>query len=164
MGVKIDMALRENYNRGPALQKFGKMSKIPYGDEFNPKEMDVLKSGLRPSSAEDLWLSHFRGKTLFLHRARTGKGIYQIRFKLNKDGTGRVKWAKACKDIIVVDKHYEAALLDFIIAHIMLGYDIEFPRHIKVDQDREGHFQKEISGTQCTEKKVTTKLLKGRFK
>lgn len=158
------MALRETYKRGPSLQEFGKLSKIPYGDEYDLKEMQILKSGIQPNSGECQWVSHFKGNTLFLHRARTGKGIYQIRFKVNRNGSGRVKWAKACKDIIVVDKHYEAALLDFIIAHVILGHDIKFPRHIKVEQDSTGDFQKAIAGTESAEIEVTTKTLKGRFK
>lgn len=162
--IKSNASTKPKIRDLPPLERFGKTTKIPYSDGFDFREMAVLKDGLRPESASDKWTSFFKRKTLYLHRARTGKGVYQLKFKINNDGSGEVRWAKACKDIIVIDKHYEAALLDFLIAHVLLGHDIEFPRHIKVDQNKPGQFQNTIAGTDCPEIEVTTKMIKGQFK
>ncbi len=162
--METDTKAKRPSRRLPPPGEFGKLTKIPYSDGFDAGEMNILREGFRPKTTADKWLSLFSRKTLYLHRSQTGKGIYQLRFKLNKDGSGDVKWAKASKDVIVIDKHYEAALLDFIIAHVLLGHDIQFPRHAKVDQNGPGHFQNAIAGTEQVETEVTTRMIKGQFK
>lgn len=145
-------------------EKFRHLTKIPFTDEFNPKEMARLRNGLVPESKEDKWFVFFSGKTLYFHRSWTGQGVYQIRLKLRKDGAAIVKWAKCSKDVIVIDKRYEAALLEFLVGHLLLGYDIPFPLHEKVEDDEPGVFQHAISGTNHTETMVNKKSLKRRFK
>ena len=143
---------------------FAKMTKIPYADEYSPSEMRKLRAGLKPENGQGRWHIYFRSNTLFCERARTGQGVYQLRIKTQSDGSGRVKWAKASKEVMVMGKHYEAALLDFLIARIMLEIDVPFPRHKKVEQAKEGGFQNMIFGTDFPETEVTTRSVKGKFK
>lgn len=149
---------------GYKFGKFRKMKKIPYGDHYDPDEFQILQSGLKPETSKDLWEIYFKKNTLYCHRAQTGQGVYQIRLKAQRDGSAIVKWAKASKDVIVLNRHYEAALLDFLIANIMLGLDVPFPRHKKVDQPIDGAFQNLVFGTNYAEAEVTTRTLKKQFK
>jgi len=145
-------------------EKFRRLTKIPFTDEFDPKEMARLRQGLVPNSKEDKWFVFFRGKTLYFHRSWTGQGVYQIRLKLRKDGSGIVRWAKCSKDVMVIDRRYEAALLEFIVGYLLLDYDIPFPLHDKVEDDEPGVFQYAVTGTKQTEVTVNKKSLKSRFK
>jgi len=145
-------------------RKFRKLSKIPYGDAFDRTEMKVLMRGLFPEEDKDRWFVYFEKNTLFFHRSNSGQGVYQVRFKLHRDGSGNVRWAKASKDVMVINKHYEAAILDFLIAHVILGYDVPFPRHNKLEELAEGEFQRSVAGTECEEELVRTSTIKGQFR
>lgn len=147
-----------------AKDAFQKMKKIPYADEFEPNEFEIIRKGLRAESPNDCWDIVFRKDTLYCRRARSGQGAYLIRIKSTRDGAGIVKWAKASKDIMILGKHYEAALLDFLIARVLLGLDVPFPRHKKIEQDRKGGFQKVVFGTDFPEIEVTNRTIKGRYK
>lgn len=143
---------------------FQKMSKIPYSDEFDPGEFSVIRDGLTARTQNDRWDIVFRRDILYCRRARSGQGVYQVKIKRKRDGSGIVKWAKASKDVMVLGKHYEAALLDFLMARILLGLDVPFPRHKKVEQERDGGFQKMIFGTKHPEVEVSNRTVKGQFK
>ncbi len=145
-------------------KKFKNLKKIPYADEFDPSEVRTLKRGLVPKAKEDKWFIYFKKHTMFFHRRRTGQGAYQVRLKLRRDGSAKVKWAKASKDVIVIDKHYEAALLDFLIANLLLELDIDFPRHVKIEEPAKGVFQKTVAGTENKETIVSKRDLRGAFK
>jgi len=147
-----------------AKDAFQKMKKIPYGDEFGREEFDTIRKGMRAKAPGDRWDVVFRKDTLYCRRARSGQGAYQVRIKRMRYGAGIVKWAKASKDIMVMGKHYEAALLDFLIARVLLDLDVPFPRHKKIEQDREGGFQKMVFGTEHPEIEVTNRTIKGQFK
>lgn len=147
-----------------AKGKFNKLTKIPYSDEFDPRELRTLEAGLKAENGQDRWDVYYRKNTLFCHRAKTGQGVYQIRLKRRADGSAIVKWAKASKHVMVLGKHYEAALLDFLIARVLLGLDVPFPRHKKVEQQENGGFQKMVFGTAYPEMEVTTRSVKGEFK
>lgn len=140
------------------------MTKIPYRDEFDLKEFEIIRKGVKASSPNEPWDIAFHRNILYCRRARTGQGVYQLRLKPRKDGSAIVKWAKASKDVMVLGKQYEAALLDFLIARIVLGLDVPFPRHKKVEQAKEGGFQKMVFGTDHPEVEVTNRSVKGRYK
>jgi len=143
---------------------FRKLTKIPYSDAFDLKEMRTLRDGLEPEDGNKRWQIYFRKNTLCCVRARSGQGVYQVRIKTLRNGSGIVKWAKASKEVMVIGKHYEAALLDFLIARIVLDLDVPFPRHAKIEQSKEGGFQHMIFGTDHPEVEVTTRSIKGQFK
>ncbi len=145
-------------------ENFLKLTKIPFTDEFTPAEFYRLQAGLVPQAESDRWFIFFDKNTLNFHRSKTGQGVYQVRLKRRRDGSALVKWAKASKDIIVINKAYEAAILEFLIANLLLGQNISFPLHNKVDEDKPGDFQNMISGTDYPEVTIDKKILKRNYK
>ena len=145
-------------------EEFRRLTKIPFKDEYNRDELGRLKEGLVPEAMEDKWFIYFHNNCLYFHRSWTGQGVYQVALKVRRNGTAVVKWAKASKDVIVIDKRYEAAILEFLIANLLLGYDIPFPKHEKIQDEQPGVFQHVISATGYKETTVDKKSLKRTFK
>ena len=154
------VARRHDWTR----EEFRRLTKIPFKDEFDAGEFSRLKQGLIPETQEDKWFIFFQNDCLYFHRSWTGQGVYQLALKPRRDGSAVVKWAKASKDVIVIDKRYEAAILEFLVANLLLGYDIPFPKHEKIDDEQPGVFQHVISGTGYAETRVDKKSLKRKYR
>ena len=88
-------------NDGPR-DKFRKLAKIPYTDEFSPDEMRDISRGLISKSDSDKWFVYFEKNILSFHRSATGQGVYRIRIKTNRDGSGVVKWARCTKEVMTM--------------------------------------------------------------
>ncbi|NNE56468.1 MAG: hypothetical protein HKN36_00010 [Hellea sp.] len=152
-----------NVDIAPPL-KFRAMKKIPYSDEFSAREIRAIQTGIRPSRNKDRWLIIFEKNRLNFHRAKTGDGIYQIRIKTKRDGSGFVKWAKGCKDVNVINKRYEAEILAFLVSNLILDGDVPFPRHKSLEESRPGEFQFELAGTDYPEEIIDNRKLKQLYK
>ena len=55
-------------------EKFRKLAKIPYSDEFTRSEMRALSAGIVPKSGADKWFVYFEKNILSFHRSATGQG------------------------------------------------------------------------------------------
>ncbi len=150
-------------NDGPR-EKFRKLAKIPYTDEFSPNEMRALSRGLVPKNDTDKWFVYFEKGILSFHRSATGQGVYRVRIKTNKNRSGVVKWARCTKEVMTIDKRYEAAILNFLVSNLLLGQDIPFPRHIKLEERKPGEYQAMLAGTEFEETIVDKRVLKRLYK
>ena len=150
-------------NDGPR-DKFRKLAKIPYSDEFSPDEMHDIAQGLVPQKDSGRWFVYFEKNILSFHRSATGQGVYRIRIKTNRNGSGVVKWARCSKEVMTIDKRYEAAVLNFLISNLLLGQDIPFPRHVKLEEGKPGEYQNIIAGTDFEETIVDKRILKRLYK
>ena len=96
------------------------------------EEMDVIRRGLLPASMDDEWFAFMESDTLFLHRSRTGHGIYEATFEPRDDGHVIVS-ATVTADH---DRHrrssdpVEQGRLGGLIAALMLG---ETDRPLRTD-------------------------------
>ena len=145
-------------------EKFRKLTKIPYTDEYTSAELEAISNGLLPSNPDDKWFVYFEKNILSFHRAATGQGVYRIRIKSHRDGSGVVKWARCTKEVMTIDKRYEAAVLNFLISNLLLGQNIPFPRHVKLEEQQSGEYQSMIAGTDFEEITVDNKTLKRMYK
>ena len=90
--------------------------------------------------------------------------VYRLRIKTNRDGSGVVKWARCTKEVMTIDKRYEAAVLNFLISNLLLGQEQPFPRHIKLEESAPGEYQGMVAGTDFEETIVDKRILKRLYK
>ncbi|MBS0472742.1 MAG: hypothetical protein JSR60_16845 [Proteobacteria bacterium] len=120
---------------------------LAYARSFTPDEFARLADGFIPKQMEDKWFIYFVEPYLFLHRSWNGLPIYRVRL----ENTG---------DLVVVTEalwedraaghsthEYHAALLDFLIATILLGERKPFPVDPGFPAEKVQILQHAISGT-----------------
>lgn len=85
------------------------------------EDMQAVAMGYRPVDMNDKWLAFMEGNRLYLHRSRTGHGIYEVTFAAKETGfvatSARVesdgdRWKKR------IDPNRERDLLRRLIVHV----------------------------------------------
>ena len=133
-------------------EPFGEAMPIPYGRCLSDSEYRQIQLGLVPEVMEDKWFIYFDEPCLFLHRSWTGEGIYRVDFAPIENGFKVVGAYRAIGEEREWAVEYEAALLDFLIANLLLGEDKPFPMLPDLEEPDQGVFQHVVSGTAFPEK------------
>jgi hypothetical protein len=155
-------ATSESWKREP----FKECVPIPYHAAFNDEQFGRLKSGLVPRAMEDKWFVYYEDRQLFFHRSWTGQPVYRIGLAALEAGGAEVTEALWSKELAVAWKEgpdYQARLLDFLVANLLLGESLPFPRPSNLQEPMPGIFQHNISGTGFPEVQHTSKKPWWRF-
>jgi hypothetical protein len=120
---------------------------IPYGRNFSTEEFVAIQRGLVPQAMEDKWQIDFATPHLFFSRSWTGFRVYRVAFEAT--GTSvTVKEALCAADVLAKSNaDYQAALLDFLIANLLLGEKKPFPVPHDAGDQIAGLLQHHIAGT-----------------
>jgi hypothetical protein len=135
---------RETMNRAQATRDAWKRVPMPEQKKqiqvdrsFSEEEYQRLQIGLVPQEMEEKWFLYFEEGWLFFHRSWTGYCIYQVRVEpcapqgVPSASQYRIAEAWVSRDASTyryTDDDHERALLLFLIEHLLLGYDVPFPR------------------------------------
>lgn len=136
----------ESWKREP----FKECVPIPYHAAFDAEQFSRLKSGLVPRAMEDKWFVYYEGQQLFFHRSWTGQPVYRISLETLEDGGAEVTEAHWSKELAVASKDgpdYQARLLVFLVANLLLGQSLPFPLPSDLREPMPGVVQHHISGT-----------------
>jgi hypothetical protein len=123
---------------------------IPYHAAFDAEQFVRLKAGLIPQAMEDKWCIYYEEPELFFHRSWTGQPVYRLTLATLADGGATVSEALWSKEFAVVSKHgpgYQAQLLDFLVANLLLRQSKSFPLPSGLREPMPGVFQHHVSGT-----------------
>ncbi len=126
---------------------FGETVSIPYRSGFSDKAYDQLKSGLIPEQMEDKWFIYFEADKLYFHRSWTGQPVFRVEFEKD-DSVWLVVKAEIDTNVLKngnVD--YQAELLNFLIANLMLGQNLPFPLPADLNEAKAPLYQHSVSGT-----------------
>jgi hypothetical protein len=120
---------------------------IPYRTTFDTGQFARLKIGLVPLEMEDKWFIYFEEPHLFLHRSWTGQPVYKLTLKSLPIGAEVIEalWSETGSPDF--DSEYQARLLDFLIANLLLGQSKQFPVPPGLTEPMPGVFQHHVSGT-----------------
>jgi len=134
-------------------------TRISYEATFAPHEVARLEAGLVPEAMEDKWFIHFQAPWLFLHRSWTGKPVYRVELKREASGASVVEalWASDASPADEADLAYQASLLEFLIANLLLGQARPFPRPADAKEAVPGILQHHVAGTGFQELTVPKK-------
>ncbi len=105
------------------------VAELEYKAEYSADEFERISRGLIPREMEDKWFIFFQGKTLQLHRSWTGFCVYHIEFA-KVDGKHVVQRALVNRNqdqYDSSDNEYDARLLHFLVANMLLGQNEPFP-------------------------------------
>jgi hypothetical protein len=128
-------------------------TRIPFKATFALDEVARLEAGLVPEAMEDKWFIHFDAPCLFLHRSWTGKPVYRVELKRESNGASVVEalWAGDFSAADEADAAYQALLLEFLIANLLLGQAKPFPRLADAQEAMPGILQHHVAGTRFQE-------------
>ena len=121
-------ATKDSWNTLPAPER---REPLGYDAVFTDAEFDVIRRGLEPQAMEDRWFVYFADGWLHLYRSWSGFLIYWLRLEECPAGV-RVTEAWVNRDPEQYEGEsleHERATLDWIIRHLLLGHDNEFPTH-----------------------------------
>lgn len=127
-------ATRDSWKRVPMSEP---KKQIPVDRMFSEEEYQRLQIGLIPQGMDDKWFIYFEEGWLFFHRSWTGRCIYQVRVELcdpqGQPSTSHYRIAEVwvsrdASTYRFTDDEHDRALLLFFIEHLLLGYDVPFPR------------------------------------
>ena len=127
-------ATRDSWKRVPMPEQ---KKQIQVDRTFSEEEYQRLQIGLVPQEMEEKWFLYFEEGWLFFHRSWTGYCIYQVRVEpcgpqgVQSASPYRIAEAWVSRDASTyryTDDDHERALLLFLIEHLLLGYDVPFPR------------------------------------
>ncbi|MBO9711936.1 hypothetical protein [Sphingomonas sp.] len=125
---------------------FGELVPIDWRRSFTAAERVRLETGLVPEAMEDKWFIYWDAPSLFLHRSWTGLGVFRVDLAPVGDGAEVVAaWRMA--DPPAEDLAYEARLLDFLIANLLLREGKPFPKPEGLSEPMPGVYQHVVSGT-----------------
>lgn len=133
-----------------AIQPFVSGHAVPYSASFKADEFDRLRNGLIPEAMEDKWFIYYEAPHLYLHRSWTGQAVYRVH--LDETDSGATVREAHCA-VENTSPAYEAAVLDFLIANLLLGQATPFPLPPGAD-GADGILQHHIAGTGYPEAKV----------
>ena len=109
---------------------------------------------------EDKWFVYYEGRELFFHRSWTGQPVYRISLATLEDGGAEVTETLWSKELAVASKDgpdYQARLLGFLVANLLLGQSLPFPLPSNLREPMPGVFQHHISGTGFPDVQHTSK-------
>jgi hypothetical protein len=120
MNATADSWKREPFTSGVA---------VPYRETFTAVELKHLRAGHVPEGMDDKWFVYFEAPHLFLHRSWTGKPVYRVELAVTEDGAEVVEalWSTLFPMSKGNEVEYQAALLRFLIAELLLGKNPPFP-------------------------------------
>ena len=131
----MPVATKDSWNTLPVPDR---RERLAYDTVFTDAEVDVVKQGLEPQTMEDRWFVYFADGWLHLHRSWSGFLIYWLRLEECPDGM-RVTEAWVNRDPEQYEEKnlgYDQAMLDWLIRHLLLEQDVEFPMHPADLKDR----------------------------
>jgi hypothetical protein len=133
--------------------------RIPYEATFALGEVARLEAGLVPQAMEDKWFIYFDAPWLFLHRGWTGVPVYRVELKRESSGASVVEalWASDASPADEAALVYQALLLEFLIANLLLGQARPFPRPADAHEAVPGVLQHHVAGTGFQEVTVSKK-------
>lgn len=102
---------------------------LDYDAVFTDAEADQLRVGLIPGGMDDRWFIYFADGWLHIHRSWTGFLIYWLKLEGCPAGV-RVTEAWVSRDpeqYEETDSSRDRRILDFLIRHLLLGQEVEFP-------------------------------------
>jgi hypothetical protein len=135
-------------------EPFTRTDPIPYAGRFTKEEFERIKAGLVPAAMEDKWFIYFDESCLFLHKSWTGQGVYRVEFEADADGA-RAREAHCVADVLAASEPvYQARLLAFLIANLLLGRHELFPMPADMEEAVPGVYQHVIAGTGYPEARV----------
>lgn len=121
---------------------------IPFEAAFTREEFDRIREGLVPEVMEDKWFMYFEEPHLFLHRSWTGSPVYRVGLAADAEGGAAVTEALCVAEALEKsERAYQAALLDFLIANLLLGKAKPFPVPPGAWEGRAGLLQHAVAGT-----------------
>lgn len=162
LGYSLQPATSTSWNRTP----FRKCVPIPYHAAFDADQFTRLREGLIPRAMEDKWVVFYEESQLFFHRSWTGMPVYRFTLTPLADGGATASEAFWSKELAIAStegRDYQARLLDFLIANLLLGQSKPFPLPSGLREPMPGVFQHNISGTGFAESTYTFKKPWWRF-
>ena len=134
-------------------------TRIPYEATFAADDVARLEAGLVPETMEDKWFVHFEAPYVFLHRSWTGKPVYRVELKRESNSASVVEalWAGDASAADEANTAYQALLLEFLIANLLLGQARPFPRPADAQEAVPGILQHHVAGTGLQEVTVSKK-------
>ena len=144
------VATAEDWKRLP----FKNVRLVPYAREFSPDQFERLRLGLLPQAMEDKWFIYFEEPYLYFHRSWTGQAVYRVKVRSSPAGHA-VEEAVCALEVIQHDGlDYEAELLDFLTANLLLGEARPFPKPAGLKEPHAGLYQHVTAGTGYAERVV----------
>lgn len=130
-------------------EPFGDGVPLPFAAAYSAAEFARIAEGFVPAQMEDKWFIFHEAPHLFLHRSWTGLPVYRLRLEPREEGVVVVEalWSNALATDDAAAREYEARLLDFLVAVLLLGQRKPFPRPSGVDESAPGVFQHHVAGT-----------------
>ena len=133
---------------------------LHYSASFTQAEFDLISVGLVPKEMEDKWFIFLHESTLHLHRSWTGACMYEV--DLERIGSGylvrEARVNRRSEQYASTDDLYDAKLLHFLIANLLLGHREPFPAPTDGMSDgQRALFQHHISGTSHADAPVRKK-------
>jgi len=141
-------------------QTFTEGVPIPYHAKFTAEEFARLKKGSVPESMDDKWSIRWQEPHLDFHRSWTGEVVYRITLMETPDGgeTSESLLARQRLEHVGPNTDYEARLLDFLVATLLLGQEKPFPRPSHSPNSVPGLYQHAVAGTAQKEILVPSKM------
>lgn len=139
------IATADSWKREP----FTAGTRIPFDARFTTAEFARLEAGLIPEVMEDKWFVYFQAPHLFLHRSWTGEPVYRVELEREADGASVVEalWADDGLAVDEAERVYQARLLEFLIANLLLGQRKPFPLRENAEESMAGILQHHVAGT-----------------
>mgnify|MGYP005859101111 CR=1 FL=1 len=115
---------------------------------YSPEEYGRIARGLVPKQMEDKWFIFLENDRLHLCRSWTGYCIYEVAF-VEQNGQHVIAEAWVNRDpgqYASTDDRHDALLLAYLIDHLMLGRDVEFPERSEIGEEQNAVYQWSMSG------------------
>ncbi len=134
-------------------EPFGDGVPLPFAATYSAAQFARIAEGLVPEQMEDKWFIFHESPYLFLHRSWTGLPVYRLTLAPCGDGVVVVEalWSSTFAKDDPAAREYEARLLDFLVAALLLRQPTPFPRPSGVGEPAPGVFQHHVAGTALPE-------------
>jgi hypothetical protein len=103
---------------------------LNFNAEFSKEEFQKISAGVIPEEMEDKWFIYLDENTLNFHRSWTGFCVFQVEFERanEKYRVTRALVNRNPREYRRTDESYDAALVQFLIAHLLLNKNVDFPQ------------------------------------